>query len=241
LDPAAIGDAPVAWFPDEGWLDPVPFAGAMLRAASALGAVVQEGARVAAIEAVAGQVRGVRLQGGSRIAADRVVNCAGRWADAIAEDPGPRIPLAPTTGFLVFTPPVALGVRHVLHTPEMNLRPDGAGRLMLVWNDLADLVALDTPPDPGLAPVREMMAGAARLFPSLTGMAAEAVRIGARPMPQDGLSAIGPMPRTEGYYLAVTHSGVTLAAIIGQLVAEEVAQGRSRPELDSFRPARFFN
>ena len=241
LDPAAIGDSPVAWFPEEGWLDPVPFAGAMLRAARTLGTAVREHSRVAAIEATAGRVAGVRLMDGTRIAADRVVNCAGRWADAIAEDPAPRIPLAPTTGFLAFTPPVALDVSHVLHTPEMNLRPDGAGRLMLVWNDLADLVALDTTPDPRMPPVRAMMQGAARLFPGLVGMEAEAVRIGARPMPQDGLSAIGPMPRTEGYYLAVTHSGVTLSAIIGRMVAEEVALDRIRTELEPFRPARFFN
>lgn len=241
LAAAVIGDAPVAWFPEEGWLDPVPFAGAMLRAARDCGAIVREHARVEAVEATGGRVTGVRLVDGTRIAADCVVNCAGRWADAIPEHPGPRIPLAPTTGFLVFTPPIALGVSHVLHTPEMNLRPDGAGRLMLVWNDLADVVALDVPADPLMPPVREMMRGAARLFPSLAGVEAEAVRIGARPMPQDGLSAIGPMPRSEGYYLAVTHSGVTLSAIIGRLVADEVAHGRIRAELEPFRPARFFN
>jgi glycine/D-amino acid oxidase-like deaminating enzyme len=32
LDPATIGDAPVAFFPEEGWLDPVVYAHAMLSA-----------------------------------------------------------------------------------------------------------------------------------------------------------------------------------------------------------------
>ena len=33
IDPATIGDAPVAYFPEEGWLDPVLYANAMLSAA----------------------------------------------------------------------------------------------------------------------------------------------------------------------------------------------------------------
>ncbi len=33
IDPATIGDAPVAFFPEEGWLDPVVYAHAMLSAA----------------------------------------------------------------------------------------------------------------------------------------------------------------------------------------------------------------
>jgi glycine/D-amino acid oxidase-like deaminating enzyme len=49
------------------------------------------------------------------------------------------------------------------------------------------------------------------------------------------------MPHVEGYYLVVTHSGVTLAPLLGAAVADEVARGRQRPELAPFRPARFFN
>ena len=48
IDPAAIGDAPVAYFPEEGWLDPVVYAHAMLSAARRRhGAKVICGARVA--------------------------------------------------------------------------------------------------------------------------------------------------------------------------------------------------
>ena len=36
IDPATIGDAPVAYFPEEGWLDPVVYAHAMLSAAAAV-------------------------------------------------------------------------------------------------------------------------------------------------------------------------------------------------------------
>jgi glycine/D-amino acid oxidase-like deaminating enzyme len=46
IEPATIGDAPVAFFPEEGWLDPVVYAHAMLSAARRHGAKVICGARV---------------------------------------------------------------------------------------------------------------------------------------------------------------------------------------------------
>jgi glycine/D-amino acid oxidase-like deaminating enzyme len=48
------------------------------------------------------------------------------------------------------------------------------------------------------------------------------------------------LPQIEGYYAAVTHSGVTLAAFLGAAVADEILRGEARPELATFRPARFF-
>jgi glycine/D-amino acid oxidase-like deaminating enzyme len=45
----------------------------------------------------------------------------------------------------------------------------------------------------------------------------------------------------DGYYLAVTHSGVTMSPFLGAAVADEVVHGRQCPELADFRPARFFN
>ena len=61
-----------------------------------------------------------------------------------------------------------------------------------------------------------------------------------RAIPKDGYSAVGPLPRVEGYYAAVTHSGVTLGAFLGVAVADELLRGVTRPELETFRPARFF-
>jgi len=79
------------------------------------------------------------------------------------------------------------------------------------------------------------------LLPSIGEVEPEAVRIALRPMPADHFSAVGPMPRTSGYYIAVTHSGVTLSPFLGAAVADEIVHGRQRPELADFRPARFFN
>jgi glycine/D-amino acid oxidase-like deaminating enzyme len=63
------------------------------------------------------------------------------------------------------------------------------------------------------------------------------VRVGMRPMPTDGHPVIGPLPTVRGAYVAVMHSGVTLAPVAGRLVAEEVVRGVEAPELRGCRPA----
>lgn len=240
IDPAAIGSAPIAWYPDDGWLDPVAYAADMIHAAQAKGAVLRTGARVVAIQTANGHANGVRLEDGSQIGCDMVVNCAGRWSREVTEEPGLRIPLAPTVGFLVFTPPVASGVRRPLHPPGVNLRPDGAGRLMVQSTDVEPSVA-GAELSPAMEQAQEVMRRGAEVIPALRGVRAEAVRSAVRPIPQDELPAVGPVPRMQGYYLVVTHSGVTLSPLLGKLVADEVVNGTERAELATFRPSRFFN
>jgi glycine/D-amino acid oxidase-like deaminating enzyme len=242
IDPATIGDAPVAFFPEEGWLDPVVYAHAMLSAARRrYGAKVICGARVVDLVMAGDRVTGVRLADGVHYEADTIVNCAGRWTNDIARDAGLHLPLAPTVGFLVFTPPVAAGLSRVVRTPIIDARPDGAGRLMLHWNEIDAVLSFDAKLSPSMPEAYDMVRRAGKLLPSVGDVAPEAVRVAVRPIPADHFSAIGQMPRTSGYYIAVTHSGVTMSPFLGAVVADEIVGGRPRPELSDFRPARFFN
>jgi glycine/D-amino acid oxidase-like deaminating enzyme len=242
IDPAAIGDAPVAFYPEEGWLDPVVYAHAMLSAARLRhGADIVCGARVVDLIMAGDRVTGVRVANGTQYDADMVVNCAGRWTNEAARDAGLHLPLAPTVGFLVFTPPVAAGLSRVARTPIIDARPDGAGRLMLHWNSTDGTLSFDTTLSPSMPEARDLVRRARQLLPSIGDVEPEAVRIAIRPIPGDHFSAIGPMPRTSGYYIAVTHSGVTMSPFLGAAVADEIVGGRQRTELAEFRPARFFN
>jgi glycine/D-amino acid oxidase-like deaminating enzyme len=242
IDPATIGDAPVAYFPEEGWLDPVVYAHAMLSAARHRhGAKVICGARVADLIMTGDRVAGVSLADGTRHEADMVINCAGRWTNDVVRESGLHLPLAPTVGFLVFTPPVASGLSRVVRTTVIDARPDGAGRLMLHWNPTDSGLRFDNPLSPSMPEARDMVRRARQLLPSIGDLEPEAVRIAIRPIPGDHFSAVGPMPRVSGYYLAITHSGVTMSPFLGAAVADEVVRGQQRPELADFRPARFFN
>ncbi|MGH7152643.1 MAG: NAD(P)/FAD-dependent oxidoreductase [Acetobacteraceae bacterium] len=241
IDPGIVNDAPIAYFPEEGWLDPVPYAHAMLSAARRHGARLICDARVVEVMLAGDRVTGVLTADGTRHAADMVVNCAGRWANDPVRDTGLHLPLAPTVGFLVFTPPVATRLSRIIRTPVIDLRPDGAGRLMLHWNPTDTMLSIDTSLSPQMPEARDLVARARRLLPSIGDVAPEAARVAIRPIPEDQFSAIGPMPRLRGYYLAITHSGVTMSPFLGAAIADEIVRGRERSELADFRPARFFN
>jgi glycine/D-amino acid oxidase-like deaminating enzyme len=242
IDPATIGDAPVAFFPEEGWLDPVVYAHAMLSAARRRhGAQVICGARVVDLIMAGDRVTGIRVADGTQYEADTVVNCAGRWTNEATRDAGLHLPLAPTVGFLVFTPPVAVSLSRVVRSTVIHTRPDGAGRLLLHWNATDARLSFDTRLSPSMPEARDLVRRARQLLPSIGEVEPEAVRIAIRPIPGDQFSAIGPMPRISGYYIAVTHSGVTMSPFLGAVVADEIVHGRQRAELADFRPARFFN
>ncbi len=241
IDLAIVDDAPIAYFPDEGWLDPVPYAHAMLSAARRHGARLLCGARVSEILLSAGRVTGVLMANGTRHEADIIVNCAGRWANDPMRDAGLHLTLAPTVGFLVFTPPVATSLSRVVRTSVIDAHPDGAGRLMLHWNPTDATLSIDTKLNADMPEARDLVTRASRLLPSIGDASPEAARIAIRPIPGDHFSAIGPVPRVSGYYLAITHSGVTMSPFLGRVIADEIVRSRQSKELTDFRPARFFN
>jgi glycine/D-amino acid oxidase-like deaminating enzyme len=65
----------------------------------------RRGARVVDLITAGDRVTGVRVADGTQYEADIVVNCVGRWTNEATRDAGLHLPLAPTVGFLVFSPP----------------------------------------------------------------------------------------------------------------------------------------
>ncbi|MBL0403745.1 FAD-binding oxidoreductase [Microvirga aerilata] len=240
IDLEMIGDAPVAYYPEEGWLDPVVYAQAIMTAARRLGARLEIGVRVNGVALRSGRVTGVRSADGRVFHADWVINCAGCWLNEAADHDALQVPLAPTTGFLVLTPPVPTQISRVVCTPVCDFRPDGAGRLMIHWGPADATITPDLAVNPGMTAAEELVQRLARVLPCIGTVEPEAVRAATRPIPKDSYSAVGRVPGVDGYYVVVTHSGVTLAPFLGIAVADEVAYGRTRPELAPFRPGRFF-
>lgn len=237
---AGIADYPISYFPEEGWVDPALYCAWLLRAAKArFGAQVHEFARVTAIETKGGKVQQVRTADGACFPADAVINCTGGWADATLGDAG-GIPLASTIGILGFTPPVALTLRSQLHADDMDIRPDGAGRIMIHKISVDLTLKGPEPLLPDSAQGQALLAAAREVLPVLEAVDLEAIRTTVRPFPADGYTCAGAMPGIEGHYMAVTHSGVTISPYLGRAVADEVVRGHEHADLDSFRPQRFF-
>jgi glycine/D-amino acid oxidase-like deaminating enzyme len=58
-------------------------------------------------------------------------------------------------------------------------------------------------------------------------------------MPVDGLSIVGPVPSAPDVYVAITHSGVTLAPILGRYISHEILTDSQVDSLAPYRPTRF--
>ena len=58
-------------------------------------------------------------------------------------------------------------------------------------------------------------------------------------MPLDEFPVIGALPTATGVYVTVTHSGVTLAPILGRYAAQEILEAVRVEMLSPYRPERF--
>jgi glycine/D-amino acid oxidase-like deaminating enzyme len=55
----------------------------------------------------------------------------------------------------------------------------------------------------------------------------------------DGYPVMGALPNSSDVHVAVTHSGVTLAPIVGRYTSDEVLHGSRIEMLAPYRPERF--
>ena len=234
--------APGACFPAEGYVLTEPLIARLVARAESHGArvVTGEPGRVTGLEP--GAAPRVRTAVGATLEADIVVCCAGRWTPALAQ-----VPLVPwetegsaAPGLVVRIGPVAPpGPVRLVHTPDLSLRPHPGGLLHLEAEDAAAAVDLHTP-EPGLRRwAGELLRRARRTVRGLDNAQVVELKVCARPLPVDGQSIVGRLPGAPGTYVAVTHSGVTLAAHLAGLITADLTTGTPPAELVPYHPARF--
>lgn len=229
-------DLPVAFFPQEGWVDTPLLTNVLVDLARRNGTEEHYGASVESLETTGGRVKEVYLSDGSRIPVDAVVNAAGPDADRIAAMMGRRLPLAPKSGLLARVAMEKGVVRRLVHTPQVNLRPDGSGHGLLHHGSVDEkLVSGESAETLG----SELLERARRVVPALGAAEVEEVRTGTRPIPRDGFPCVGGVTEMPSYYEAVTHSGVTLGPLVGRLLAREILARETDPMLAPFRSDRF--
>ena len=235
-----------AFFSEEGYLLTEPLIARLVARAVSHGAEIRTGepGRVTALEP--GATPRVRTAAGAVLEADDVICCAGRWTPALAPALS-TVPLVPaeTTGSSApglvvrvgpVTPP---GPARVIHTPQISLRPHPGGLLHLEAPDAADAVDLHTPEAELTRWAAELLRRARRTVRGLDDARVTGYKVCVRPLPADGQSIVGRLPGAPGLYVAVTHSGVTLAAHLSRLIAADLTTSTPPAPLALYTPARF--
>ncbi|MBV9379870.1 MAG: FAD-binding oxidoreductase [Streptosporangiaceae bacterium] len=249
LEPDVVlpaGTDHAVFFPGEAYVLPALLLGRLL------GEATDRGARLAwpaPVLETSVSTRGVRLRlgDGTEHEADVAICCAGRWTSELVAPLGCTVPLDSqgprAVGYLGYTDPVPVRLRRVLMTPRLNVRPDGGGRLLLHGLDLDPAGRSGSPDGADAGAGNETLIAAElgrRLAEVLPGArdVRVTVRAGRRVLPADGASVAGWADDGRVYVIA-THSGVTLAPLLGRLAALEVVRDSVQEMLRPFRPQRF--
>ncbi|MBC8749781.1 MULTISPECIES: NAD(P)/FAD-dependent oxidoreductase [Paraburkholderia] len=225
---------PVYRMPGEGWLESVPMIGRLLLCAELAGTTVSSGVKITRIEQTAS---GYKVAGNEiEVEADRVILCGGPGTAAVLEILGAKLPVQTRSGVTVVTKPLPIGLKHVVYAGKVHFKPDGGGRLVAGRTDYR-------PVHPGVDAAQEAGRETAALVqPWLRHFGQseiEAVRVGVRPIPADGVPAVGELAGHPGVSVAVMHSGVSLSGLIGREHANEILTGRLSELLHAYRPDRF--
>jgi glycine/D-amino acid oxidase-like deaminating enzyme len=238
---------------NEAWLDVPTFLNFLVAQLRVGGATILEHCR--AVELIAsgeGKVLGVETDAG-RLHSEQVVVATGvSTPDVLSALTGyegfaSRFPMRRAPGLLLTTPACAPRplVRHILYSSDpahLHLRETPGGGLLLGADDTDGQVTEDDSREGIRKAALALLERTQRLIPGFEGVALLdrcQFDIGVRAVPADGRSIAGPMPSAEGLHIVLTHSGVTLALALGELIADSIETGTIAPQLGPFGLERF--
>jgi glycine/D-amino acid oxidase-like deaminating enzyme len=212
----------------EGAVDPIQAASVLLEHTRQFGAEVRYPCEVTGFDRAVHTSQGV-------IDANTVVLACGVGSPQLAQFSGVKVPLKDAPGVLVHTMPQPRLIDRIVLAPDVHFRQKLDGRIVVGGQIVAGAGTAET----RVADSEEIFRQAARFLPDLAGAAIEQVTLGYRVMPADEYPIIGFAEACPNLYVVATHSGVTLAPVIGELAAIEILDGIQQPQLAHYRPSRF--
>ena len=238
------GPVTIASFSDiDGRVEPLKVIEACLQRACEVGTVVYTHTPVSELCLNGGRrIEAVSTPSGE-IGCDVVVLASGTDTTELAATAGVHIPQQHSPGVVVRTdpqPPILQNVS-VLHLPpidkqrhEIHLRQSADGTLAIGQGSQESVDQDDSQEQ-----ADSLLSRAVHYLPTLAGARAIPTPVGYRPMPIDGLPVLGFCEAVPNLYIALMHSGVTLAPLVGELATVEIVD-RARVEmLAPYRPERF--
>jgi glycine/D-amino acid oxidase-like deaminating enzyme len=214
----------------EAAADPLATAQALIDDAKAKGAKLLE-ETVVSLDMENGRIIGLATSAGNH-ETDEIILAAGVGAVSLAATAGITLPVEAPPGLLVHSKPVGKILNGLVIGEKAHIRQTSDGRIVAG----SDFGGTDPGTDPDEA-AAELFQTVQAMLPR-AGLELDHYTVGYRPTPKDGLPIIGPTG-CEGLYVAVMHSGVTLAPLVGTLVAAEVFEAPQDELLAPYRLSRF--
>jgi glycine/D-amino acid oxidase-like deaminating enzyme len=217
----------------EGAVDPVAVTQTIVDHVKQLGARVIYPCEVKGIVRANGKASAVETSNG-RFDLDTLVLASGVQTPNLAAMADVRVPLKISPGVLAHTVPVAPLLDRVALGPHAHVKQNPDGRVV-TGSDFGGTPVTDSSPAFG----EKLLSRAAAYLPELAQAKLDTVTLGWRVMPQDEYPILGFADHCPNLYIAATHSGVTLAPIIGQFAALEILDGARVDMLAPYRLSRF--
>lgn len=185
-------------------------------------------------------INGVAI-GEDTVSAGLVAITGGAWSNAFGKQLGIRIPVAPQRGQIIHlrNPQVS--------TADWPIVSAFHGHYMVPWPDSRVVVGATRETGSGFDPrltvagVREVLDEAIRVAPGLADWEIHEMRVGLRPLSEDGLPVLGSVPGIGGVYLATGHgpTGLQLGPYSGKVTADLMLGHPSDIDLTPFGVSRF--
>ena len=229
----------------DGRVDPLKVIEACLQRACESGTVVHTQTPVTELCLDGGgKIEAVSTPSGE-ISCDVVVLANGTAVTELAATAGVHIPQQYSPGVVIRTdpqPPILHNVS-VLHLPpidkdrhEIHLRQSADGTLAIGQGSQESVDRDDSQEHADV-----LLSRAIHYLPALAGARAIPTPVGYRPMPIDELPVLGFCDAAPNLYIALMHSGVTLAPLVGELGTIEIVDGARVEMLAPYRPERFIS
>ncbi len=222
-----------ALFPNEGAVDAIACAKAMLNKARGYGAKLIIGCTVSELIMKNQRCIGVDTPFG-KTTTDTVVVAAGAEAQFLLEPAGINLPMENQPGLILHTLPVEPILNHLIISSSIHFRQHTNGSL-LVAEDFGG-GSIDGDP---LKFADHLINQLKTYLPQLSDLKPSEITLGIRPMPADGYPVLGEADGVKNLYIASMHSGVTLAPIVGKLACEEILHNKPAELFAPYRHRRF--
>lgn len=219
--------------PEDGAVDPQALTRACLADARRVGATLRA-EPVTALQTANGRVTGVVTQSGTT-PVDHAVLAAGVWSSQIAGLPRP-LSVEPVRGQLAATVWPTGTPEAIFYHDHGYVLARGSDAVLGSTMERAGFDCRVT--NEGLA---QIFRGAVRLLPALLHQAVRRMWAGLRPVTPDGRPIIGEDPAVQRLWYATGHgrSGILLAALTGDVIADLLTQGETDVDISTLRIDRF--